>query len=70
MKLEDLGALIKAERKKAGLTQAQLAERLGIKHSSIPPIESGKNLEFTTIQRIAEALEFDLIIEFLPRSKR
>ena len=34
---------LKSLRTKLGLTQAQMAERLGISHSAIVKLESGKN---------------------------
>ena len=36
-----LGAIIKIERKKAGLTQAELGERIGLKESRVSKIENG-----------------------------
>jgi transcriptional regulator with XRE-family HTH domain len=67
MKLEDLGALIKAERKKAGLTQAQLARIIGSKHSNVSVIERGHNLTIETLNAIASALNLDVKIEFVKR---
>jgi transcriptional regulator with XRE-family HTH domain len=52
-----------------GLTQRQLAKRVGTSHSQISRIESGQhkaNLE--TLRRIAEAFELDLVTAFEPRS--
>lgn len=46
--------LIKA-RARAGLTQAQVAERLGISQPAIARIEGGRNLSVKTLERYAKA---------------
>lgn len=43
-------------RREKGLTQAQLAERLGIAVRTFQAIEAGQNLTLHTLERIAEAL--------------
>lgn len=51
------GELIKAARKKAGLTQAQLAEKLGISYVGVSQWENDlRNPKLDTLQRIAAAL--------------
>ena len=51
------GELIKAARKKAGLTQAQLAEKLGISYVGVSQWENDlRNPKLDTLQRIASAL--------------
>lgn len=52
MKLSDR---IKAARKHAGLTQSQLAERVGIAQTAISQLESGKTLRSSYLLQIAEA---------------
>lgn len=48
-------------REKAGLTQAQLAERCGVDQGDISRIERGSTSPTTkTLQRIAEALDADV----------
>jgi transcriptional regulator with XRE-family HTH domain len=48
-------ARLKLARKNAGLSQSQLAEKVGIGQSSISHIESGKSIGSTFTARIAEA---------------
>ncbi len=59
------GERIKAARKKAGMTQATLAEKLGISYVNISQLENDRRSpEYKTLQRIANALNihiFDLI---------
>lgn len=50
-----LGDRIRQARKAAGLTQAQLAKRVGIKQSTIAGLESGKYTETAHIVKIALA---------------
>ncbi len=50
-----LGEMLKEERKKAKLTQEELAKRTGTKKSYISRIESGKNeIQISTFSRIIE----------------
>lgn len=51
------GELIKAARKKTGMTQAQLAEKLGISYVGVSQWENDlRNPKLDTLQRIASAL--------------
>ena len=51
------GEMIKAARRKAGLTQKQLGERLGVSESAIAQHESGQRVpKLDTLQHIAAAL--------------
>ncbi len=50
-----LGEMLKEERKKANLTQEQLAEKSGTKKSYISRIEAGKSdIQISTFYRIIE----------------
>lgn len=52
-----VGSRIKSARKKAGLTQKQLGECLGISYQTIAQWENNlRNPKYTTLRRIAEAL--------------
>src|SRR5690242_16555997 len=56
-----LGAKVRQLRKKEGLTQAQLAERLGISASYLNLIENDKRpLTAAMLLRLAELYELDL----------
>jgi transcriptional regulator with XRE-family HTH domain len=51
------GANLKAARMKAGLTQAQLAERSGLVQQYVSLVESGKqNVTLTTAQTLAKVV--------------
>lgn len=53
----NLGDLIKKERKKAGLTQAALAEKCGMYDSQIRKYESGINIpKLDTLHKIIQAI--------------
>ena len=48
-----------------GLTQAELASRMGTSHSAISRIESGQHpTTVTTLQRLAAALELRFVMGF------
>jgi DNA-binding XRE family transcriptional regulator len=52
-----IGALLQAEREKAGLTQVELARRIGTTKTAISRLEnSSKDVRFSTVERIATAL--------------
>lgn len=52
------GARIKAARKTAGITQSELANRLGVSQAMVAQYESdSRNPKFETLQKIADALE-------------
>lgn len=51
-----IGEAIKQARKKQGMTQDELGERMGVKKSFVSKIESGKSIAFSTIMRAFKAL--------------
>ena len=52
-----LAQTLKEERIRAGLTQEQLAEKIGTKKTYISPLENGKaDVQLTTLFRICEGL--------------
>lgn len=50
------GEAIKQARKKQGMTQDELGERMGVKKSFVSKIESGKGIAYSTIMRAFKAL--------------
>lgn len=60
-----IGAMLDA-RQKAGLTQAQVAERMGVKQPVVAKIEGGKsNVSFDTLKRYAHATGCKVKVEFV-----
>lgn len=51
-----IGEAIKETRKRQGLTQEQLGERMGVKKSYVSKMESGRNIAYSTIMRAFKAL--------------
>ena len=57
-----VGTLVRDARRHRGLTQAQLAERLGTSQSAVARIEQGgQNLTLELLTRLSEALDSELI---------
>lgn len=53
-----------------GLSQEELAARIGTSHSQVSRIESGQHkTNVETLRRIAEALDSDLVVMFQSRDK-
>lgn len=62
---EAIARFVIQRRAELGLTQEQLAERMGTSHSAISRIESGQHpTSVTTLQRLAEALEVRFVMGF------
>lgn len=56
-----IGESIKIERKKAGLTQKELGQKIGVTHQTIAQWENGwRNPKIETVEKIADALEIGL----------
>lgn len=62
---EDLARLVIKHRAALGLSQQELARRVGTSHSAISRLESGRHItSVQSLQRIAEALGVRLVIGF------
>jgi ribosome-binding protein aMBF1 (putative translation factor) len=62
---EGLARIVIARRQLLGLTQRELADRVGTSHSVISRIESGQHpASVTTLRRLAAAFETHLVIGF------
>jgi ribosome-binding protein aMBF1 (putative translation factor) len=62
---EGLARIVIARRQALGLTQQELAERVGTSHSVISRIESGQHpASVTTLRRLAGAFETHLVVGF------
>jgi predicted XRE-type DNA-binding protein len=60
-------ALIDA-RSAAGLTQAEVAERLGVTQPAVARMESGKNISIRSIARYAKAVGRPITIQVFPET--
>jgi ribosome-binding protein aMBF1 (putative translation factor) len=62
---EEIARLVIRHRMERGLTQQQLAERMGTSHSAISRIESGRHTTSAeTLRRLAEALGVRFVMGF------
>jgi ribosome-binding protein aMBF1 (putative translation factor) len=61
----ELTKLVVVRRTELGITQQELAERMGTSYSVISRIESGRhNISMTTLHRLARALDVKLVYGF------
>lgn len=61
----ELGARLRAERETRGLTQAELAERMGTTQPTVARLEAGGvTPSLDTLHRAAEALGLELVVDF------
>ena len=68
-KLELLEHLVEYREKK-GLTQKQLADKLGIKQQVVARIENGANITLETLIRFLSVLDIVLKVEAVQRKRR
>jgi transcriptional regulator with XRE-family HTH domain len=62
---EALARIVIRRRGQLGLSQAELAQRMGTSHSAISRIESGRHpATVQTLRRLADALETHLVVGF------
>jgi ribosome-binding protein aMBF1 (putative translation factor) len=62
---EGIARIVIARRQALGLTQRDLAERVGTSHSVISRIESGQHpTSVTTLRRLADAFQTHLVVGF------
>lgn len=62
---EQVALMVIGRRIELGMTQEQLAERMGTTSSTISRIESGQHVtSVTTLERLAAALEVKLLVGF------
>lgn len=65
-----IGAMLLAAREQAGLTQAEVARRLGTHKSAISRMENhAQDIRLSTLQRYAEAMGCFLNVELRPESE-
>lgn len=63
-----VGSAVRAARRRAGVSQSELAERAGTSQPSITRLEKGQvSPTVITLDRIARALGTDLVIDFEPQ---
>jgi transcriptional regulator with XRE-family HTH domain len=59
----DFGLALRGMRQRVGLSQRELAERIGTTQSAVARMEKGSmQPKFCTLEKLAEALEHDLLV--------
>ena len=68
---DDVGASLAARRRELGLSQAEVAERMGTSQPAIARLESGStNARLSTLTRYAEALGCAVSLSLVDRTGR
>ena len=63
-----LSHMLKSARNESGMTLTEVSERMGVSRGRIGQLESeGSNLEAQTLARLADALEYDVVLTLRPR---
>lgn len=61
--LKKIGELLHLQRKNKGLTQDEVGSMIGVQKAMVSKVENGLCVNFSTISRIAEALEVEPMVE-------
>lgn len=64
--LKKIGKLLHLQRKSKGLTQDEVGAMIGVQKAMVSKVENGLCVNFNTINRIAEALEVEPMVELKP----
>ena len=65
----ELGDQVRGFREAQGISQAELAQRMGTSQSAIARLEAGGvDPKLETLERVSRALGVELVIEFRPRA--
>jgi len=64
---KQLGAAIRRERKLAGLSQAELGSRIGLRQATVSSLEAGDATRVQTLLAALAALNLELVVR--PRTK-
>lgn len=66
---KEIGDYIERLRKAKGLTQAEVAEKIGVKKNTYTQFETGRtNMTLATINKIADALGYEVSVIFQLKS--
>lgn len=60
--LEDVGEFLKEARRERGLTQVQMAEKLGFSPVTLSALETGKNVSGKKVERYLQMLGYRTVI--------
>lgn len=62
-RIDKIGALIRDERVRRGMTQEELGEKVGVGKAQISKIESGRGLTIKTVMRVLDALNLSASVQ-------
>ncbi len=65
VQINKIGALIRNERLRRGMTQEELGTKVGVGKAQISKIESGKRLTIKTVNKVLEALDLSATVRLI-----
>lgn len=65
--IKDLGYLLKLIRTKQGLTQSELAKKVGLKQVSISRLENGESVSLKTLEKVMAGMKLELSLTKIPK---
>jgi transcriptional regulator with XRE-family HTH domain len=60
--LEQMGEFLQEVRQEQGILQSELAQSLGISHTTLSNLERGKSVSTATLQRVVQALGLRFVL--------
>ena len=63
---EDIGQFLREARRARGITQAQMAKKLGFSTATLSALETGKNVSSAKVERYLQMLGYRMVI--VPKS--
>ena len=64
-RIDNIGALIRSERTRRGMTQEELGKKVGVGKAQISKIESGRGLTIRTVTKVLDALGLSASVRLL-----
>jgi transcriptional regulator with XRE-family HTH domain len=60
--MEQMGEFLQEVRQEQGILQSELAQSLGISHTTLSNLERGKSVSTATLQRVVQALGLRFVL--------
>ena len=65
--MEHIGSFLRNARQEAGLSQEELAGKLGVRQQTVSEVESRKDVMVSTVERFLGACDYRMVLEATPQ---